>query len=94
MGRLTPEPGDENRDVTASEIATFAFCANAWHLEHVRNVEPTLESRARRSAGVRQHEQHGRMVGMQDRVERRHVALIVGLVMVALVALVALFFAP
>jgi hypothetical protein len=94
MGGLTPEPGDENRHVTASEIATFAFCANAWHLEHVLKVEPTLEARARRTAGVLQHEHHGRMVGMQDRLERRHVALTVGLILVALLALVALFFAP
>ena len=94
MGTWTVEPGDESRDVTASEIATFTFCANAWHLEHVRKVEPTPEARARRAVGIRQHEQHGRMVAMQGRLERRHVALTVALLAVALLALVALLLAP
>ena len=88
------EPGDESSDVTASEIATFTFCANAWHLEHVRKVEPTPEARARRAVGIRQHEQHGRMVGMQDQVERRHAARTVALCLLALLALVALWLAP
>lgn len=94
MGTWTGEPGDESRDVTASEIATFTFCANAWHLEHVRKVEPTPEARARRAAGIRQHEQHGRMVGMHDQLERRRVALTVALFLLALLALVALWLAP
>ena len=94
MGRSARASGDESRDVTASEIATFTFCANAWHLEHVRKVEPTPEARARRAAGIRQHERHGRMVGMQDRLERRHVALTVALFLLALLALVALWLGP
>ena len=30
----------EGDDVTASEAAVYAFCAKAWHLEHVLLVSP------------------------------------------------------
>lgn len=87
------ELSDENGDVTASEIATFTFCATAWHLEHVRGVEPAPEARARRAAGIRQHAEHGRMVGMHEQLERRRVALIVVLILIAVMAVATLLLA-
>lgn len=93
MDGLTAGRGNDSKDVTASEIATFAYCAAAWHLEHVQKVEPTPCARARRAAGIQQHERHGRLVGMQERLERGRIAVSAVLLLVALLALVGLFLA-
>lgn len=46
-------------DVTASEVASYAFCAKAWHLEHVLGRRPSTAAVNRREAGARQHAAHG-----------------------------------
>jgi hypothetical protein len=79
--------------VTASEIAAFAYCAKAWHLQYVQKAQPTLDALSRRAEGVRQHEHHGRLIGMQGRLERRRIALTSALVLLAFLAIVGLFLA-
>jgi hypothetical protein len=46
-------------DVTASEIAAFAYCAKAWHLEHVVGAQPSRDAARARAAGVTRHQRHG-----------------------------------
>lgn len=93
MGSFAARSEEDDRDVTASEIATFTYCAKAWHLEYVQKAQPTLQARTLRAAGVRQHEQHGRILGMQECLEARRVALTAALLVVALVAIAGLFLA-
>lgn len=93
MGSSAARSEEDDRDVTASEIAAFTYCAKAWHLEYVQKAQPTLEARVLRAEGVQQHEYHGRLLGMQERLERRRVALTAALLLVALLALAGLFLA-
>ena len=76
-------------DVTASEIACFAYCAKAWHLEHVLHVVPSDEVMRRREVGVSAHNVHGRRMRLLDRLAQRKVALIAILLLLALLAVVA-----
>src|SRR3982751_1784678 len=46
-------------DVTASEIAAFAYCAKAWHLERVIGAPASVASARRRHAGTTHHARHG-----------------------------------
>lgn len=52
--------GDE---VTVSEAATYAFCANAWHLEHALRRPAPKDAVERRVAGLALHQEHGREIG-------------------------------
>lgn len=79
----------DERDVTASEVGTYAFCAKAWHLERVLGARPSSESARLRTEGVRYHEQHGRHVELLHRTGPRLLELSVALFVLAAV-LVAL----
>ena len=76
-------------DVTASEIACFAYCAKAWHLEHVLHVVATDEVIQRRESGVSAHNVHGRRMRLLDSLAERMVALIATLLLLALLAAIA-----
>ena len=91
MSSIDPRSEGENRDVTASEIATFTYCAKAWHLEYVQKAEPSVDARTRRYQGVRKHDLHGRLIRTQSRLEKRRVAITGVLLLVALLALLAVF---
>lgn len=93
MNSFAPRPKDENGDVTASEIAAFTYCAAAWHLEYVQKASPTVAARVSRAEGVRRHERHGQLLGMQDRLERRRIPITAALLFVALVAILGVFLA-
>lgn len=54
-------------DVLASEAATYAFCAKAWHLEYVLCRLPAAGVVQRRSEGTKKHEEHGARVSEQQR---------------------------
>ena len=82
----SPDPG---RDVTASEVADYAYCAKAWHLQHVLGKEPSRHATVRQKAGVTAHEAHGIAVRKLAWLERRATNLIAGLLLLA-VALLAL----
>ena len=88
MGSSVQSGADGDRDVTASEIASFAYCAKAWHLQYVMRVGSTDEVDERRVQGVSMHEQHGRLVRMQSRLGRRRVAFTAALLLIALLAIV------
>lgn len=55
--------GRRHGDVTASEVASYAFCAKAWHLERVARATPSAAGRMRRERGVERHRAHGARVG-------------------------------
>ena len=55
-GHIPPPSGD---DVTVSEVATYAFCAKAWHLEHALQYPASRNSLGRRAAGTALHQEHG-----------------------------------
>ena len=85
----------DERDVTASELGTYAFCAKAWHLERVLGARPSSEAARLRTEGVQDHEQHGRRVELLHRTGppllQLSIALFVlGAVLVALAILVSL----
>ena len=60
-----------NDDVLASEAATYAFCAKAWHLEHVLIRPPSAETFRRRSEGTARHDEHGASIRGRRRTDRR-----------------------
>jgi hypothetical protein len=78
---------DTSDDVTASEAATYAFCAKAWHLEHVLGKAPSLRAAARRARGVRQHEQHGARIGARTQRSTKRLAVVLVLLILATLVL-------
>src|SRR5438045_3244462 len=54
MRRRRDRRGGGTEMVTASEIASFVYCPEAWRLEHGLGLEPG--NRATRAAGDRHHE--------------------------------------
>ena len=84
-------PPDSHADVTASEVASYAYCAKAWHLRYVMEREPSRVASVRQEAGVVAHEVHGTRVGRLVWLEGRAAVLITGLLLVgALLLAVAL----
>ena len=81
----------DDAEVTASEVASYAFCAKAWHLERARGRAPSERAVARRAKGATRHEAHGAKVLAARRSGTRLVAWTVLLLAVAVIlALVAL----
>lgn len=78
-------PSSARGDVLASEAATYAFCAKAWHLEHVLRRAPSDATVQRRFEGLALHDEHGARVGTIQRTGRRLVAWSVGLLILAAV---------
>lgn len=76
-------PSSARDDVLASEAATYAFCAKAWHLEHALRRPPSDETVMRRSEGTAQHDEHGASVGRLRRTDRRLVIWSVALLVLA-----------
>ena len=72
-------PLDSHADVTASEVASYAYCAKAWHLRHVLRREPSGQAVAHQHAGVVSHEIHGMRVKTLAWLERRAPILVIGL---------------
>ena len=84
-------PPDSHADVTASEVASYAYCAKAWHLRYVMEREPSRVASVHQEAGVVAHEVHGTRVGRLVWLEGRAAVLITGLLLVgALLLAVAL----
>src|SRR5947208_10711639 len=89
----TDLPPDSRTDVTASEVASYAYCAKAWHLRYVLRREPSGQASAQQHVGVVAHEIHGARVKRLAWLERRATILVVGLCLLgaALVALALLW---
>ena len=87
--RHTNDPPVASADVTASEIACFAYCAKAWHIEHVLRLAPSRETAERREAGIADHEIHGQRLHLLNRLVRRRRPLVAALLALALVAAAA-----
>ena len=80
---------DDDDDVTASEVAAYAYCAKAWHLERVLHRSADAEGQRRRSEGVERHVEHGAQLKRLSRFGRRSFSLSVALLVLAVVLLVA-----
>ena len=83
----------ESTDVTVSEIACYAYCAKAWHLEHVQHVVAPDDTVRRRERGVAAHEAHGASVRALAQPSRTWV-MVVALLLVAALALVGALLLP
>ena len=77
---------DQIEWVSASELASYAYCGRAYWLERVVRTEVTAPHEIRRVAGVDAHSAHGRRVGTA-RVLRRLAVVALLVVMVSLVIL-------
>ena len=75
-----------SEDVTASEVACYAYCAKAWHLEHVLQLSPPGEVTDRRELGVTDHEAHGRRVRLMSTLVTRRSKVMLALLLVAVLA--------
>jgi len=73
------QPPDAHTDVTASEVASYAYCAKAWHLRYVLRREPSRQASAHQQTGVVAHEIHGVRVKRLAWLERRAPILVLGL---------------
>lgn len=83
------DPRDDT-DVTASEVASYVFCAKAWHLERVLQCAPSRWAAQRRAEGITNHGAHGAALVRAKRVRGRLVRLTAALIAIAVIlALVA-----
>jgi hypothetical protein len=83
------DPHSRRVDVSASEAASYVFCAKAWHLEHVLGAAPSEAGVERRAVGVEAHAAHG--AGIRS-AHRMSTWLVRGLVTVLVLALAVLVF--
>ena len=81
-------PPDSQADVTASEVANYAYCAKAWHLRYVLRRAPSGQAFAQQEAGVVAHEIHGVRVKRLAWLERRAPILVTGLSLLGAVLVV------
>lgn len=70
-------------DVTASEAASYAFCAKAWHLERVAKSPPPADAVLRREDGASRHEADGERLLRPKRVRPRLLFLTVAFLLLA-----------
>lgn len=70
-------------DVTASEAASYAFCAKAWHLERVVKSAPPADVVRRREDGAGRHEADGERLVRARRFRSRMLLLTVALLLLA-----------
>lgn len=61
---------DREDDVMASEMASYVFCAKAWHLECLLGAMASATAEEKRAAGSLAHEGHGSRVRQQQRMGR------------------------
>lgn len=74
---------ERHDEVTASEAATYEFCAKAWHLEHVVGKRASRAAAVRRVEGTARHDLHWARVGRLRRLVPRLVLSIVVLFILA-----------
>jgi hypothetical protein len=70
-------------DVAASEIAAFAYCAKAWHLERVAGAQASDDSTRIRSAGTAHHARHGSSVRLGSWLGRHSLWVVPALLLLA-----------
>jgi hypothetical protein len=70
-------------DVTASEIAAFAYCAKAWHLERMVGARPSPTAARARAVGTIRHERHGSDVRLGSWLGRNSRWAVPGLLVLA-----------
>jgi hypothetical protein len=88
-GPSRAQPPASTGDVTASEIACFAYCAKAWHLQYVLGA-PVRETVARRrKQGVAEHDRHAGRVYLLGRLGQRRWSLVVLFLVIAAAAVMA-----
>lgn len=90
---MRPDPSEHVQEdvpvLSASEIASYTFCAQAWHLGR-RNVAPNAEGAMRLAAGTVAHRQIGARsdrVRAIDVVRRLLIVVSVGLAFILAIQL-------
>jgi hypothetical protein len=84
-----PRRSTSDDDVTASEVAAYAYCAKAWHLERVLGKPVDGSATSRRAAGVDRHLEHGARLARGARLGRRALPASVMLLILAAVLFAA-----
>ena len=84
-----PRTDIEDDDVTASEVAAYAYCAKAWHLERVLHRSVGTEGQRLRAEGAERHVEHGVQLKRLHTFGRRAFLLSVALLVLAGLLLVA-----
>ena len=79
----------EDDDVTASEVAAYAYCAKAWHLERVLHRSVGTKEQRLRAEGVERHLEHGTQLNRLHRFGLRVFWLSVALLVLAVGLLAA-----
>ena len=94
--RRQPAAGEQpdSTDVTASEIACYAYCAKAWHLEHVQHVVAPDDTVRRRDQGVAAHEAHGASVRVLGRDRSRARVVVASLLLIAALSTAGVILLP
>lgn len=87
------ETVDLANDVTASEAASYAYCAKAWHLEYVLGKQASRSASVDREAGTEAHLSHGRRLVAFDRRVRWILGASLAALAVGILLLVAGFVA-
>ena len=82
---------EHDADVTASELAAFAYCAKAWHLERVLGTRASTSASRRRDVGIDDHLRHGTDVRMGHWLARHAGFVVAALVLVAVLLAVLAF---
>lgn len=78
------QQGERDADVTASELASFVYCAKAWHLERVLGAMPSTRANERRDVGIGDHARHGNAVRAGSWLARNSAAVVAGFVLLAI----------
>lgn len=82
------DPRSRRVDVSASEAASYVFCAKAWHLEHVLGEIASAAGYERRAVGVEEHAAHGASIRSANRGSTWLVRSLVTVLALALAVLI------
>jgi CRISPR/Cas system-associated exonuclease Cas4 (RecB family) len=69
--RFSWQPDDMSKQyVSASEVASYAYCPESWRLEKGRGLEPARSNTKARAQGVQAHREWQRVGQITEKVER------------------------
>jgi hypothetical protein len=79
---MAERPEQEHRIIRASELAQYAYCAKAWWLGSVEQVESS--NTAELARGTRAHSAHGRTVAASSLLRWAALAFLIVAIIVLL----------
>lgn len=81
----TPQTSFKGRVIRASELGQYAYCARAWWLQTIREIQPANARDLRQ--GEAAHRQHGRAVWLAGALRWMAIGLLTLAIVLALVML-------